>query len=109
MTAAQPETIWHITTDGTPARVGDEGFVHASFTAQLAETLAVHYPDAHQVVLLRLDPTALGERLVVEPSRGAALFPHVYGEIDAADVTDRVTLARGTSGAFPLEQLDGAP
>ncbi len=99
------EAIWHITTDGVPARRGDEGFVHASFTSQLAGTLEVHYPAAASVVLLRLDPAALGERLVVEPSRDGALFPHVYGEIADGDVTGRVALARGGDGVFDLSGL----
>jgi uncharacterized protein (DUF952 family) len=105
MTGTPPEIIWHITIDGTPALMGDEGFVHASFTSQLRETLAVHYPDAQQVVLLRLDRSALGDRLVIEASRGGALFPHVYGEIADRDVVEKVELARAASGRFPLEGL----
>ena len=100
------ETIWHITLDGSPAVPGDEGFVHASFTSQLAGTLEVHYPDAPTIVLLRLDPAALGERLVVEPSRGGALFPHVYGEVEPGDVTARVALLRRDDGSFDLSGLD---
>ena len=98
------ETIWHITVDGSPASPGDEGFVHASFTSQLAETLDVHYPDAAAVVLLRLDPESLGERLVVEPSRGDALFPHIYGELVAADVLERREARRGADGRFELPE-----
>ena len=115
MSGSAPEIIWHITTDGTPARrpapdLGDEtGFVHASFTRQLRDTLAIHYPDAPQVVLLRLDRAALDARLVIEPSRGGALFPHIYGEIGPADVVERVTLIREAAGTFPLAGLpDGA-
>ena len=103
----ESETIWHITLDGSPATLvpGGEPFIHASFTRQLAETLKVHYPDAARVVLLRLDPGQLGERLVEEPSRGGQLFPHIYGEIEDADVLERVTLERDAAGSFPL--LDG--
>ncbi len=100
-------TIWHITLDGQPARPGAEGFVHASFTPQLAGTLALHYPRAPAVVLLRLDEASLGARLVVEPSRGGQLFPHIYGEVLPGDVLERVPLTRGADGAFDLSALDG--
>lgn len=108
MRPPQPETVWHITTDGRPATPGAEGFVHASFTGQLKETLAVHYPDAPRVELLRLDRERLGDRLVIEPSRGGALFPHIYGEVEDQDVAGRAVLVRTESGEFPLDTLAGA-
>jgi len=95
------EPIWHITLDGRPAEPGPEGFVHASFASQLLETLAVHYPQARRVLLLRLDPQALGPRLVVEPSRGGALFPHVYGRVERGDVLEACPLVRDADGRWP--------
>jgi len=99
------ETIWHVTLSGEPASPGDEGFVHCSFTSQLEGTLRVHFGKARQITLLRLDPEALGPRLVIEPSRGGDLFPHIYGEIAADDVTTRFTLTRAKDGSFNLSQL----
>ena len=102
---ASPAAIWHLTRDGVPARRGAEAFVHCSFTAQLAGTLAVHFAGAQDMVLLRLRPERLGARLVLEPSRGGALFPHVYGEIEDADIAARVPLRRGADGSFDLSAL----
>jgi uncharacterized protein (DUF952 family) len=99
------ETIWHVTLNGEPALPGDEGFVHCSFTSQLEGTLGVHFAKARQITLLRLDSESLGARLVIEPSRGGDLFPHVYGEISADDVTTRFTLTRGKDGTFNLSHL----
>lgn len=106
------EALWHLTVDGTPARpdpgpAGD-GFVHASFARQLQGTLALHFADAEQVVLLRLDPVTLGEALVLEPSRDEQLFPHVYRAIEAGDVIERRTLSRGSDGRFDLSDVPGA-
>ena len=102
------DTIWHITPDGTPATPGAEPFVHASFSAQLAGTLEVHFEGVPAVVLLRLDPQSLGERLVVEPSRDGMDFPHIYGEIRADDVLETVTLRRPEPGqAFDLGPVSG--
>ena len=105
MTSGPARIIWHITLDGTPARPGAEGFVDISFTEQLAGTLALHFPRAPSVVLLRLDEAALGKRLVVEPSRGGAMFPHVYGEIGPGDVVESVTVRRSVTGDFALGDL----
>ncbi|RKY20939.1 MAG: DUF952 domain-containing protein [Planctomycetota bacterium] len=102
------DPVWHITTDGTPASPAGEGFVHASFPPQLAGSLAKHYAGAGQVLLLRLDAAALGETLVIEPSRDEQLFPHVYGEIAPGHVLERVTLTRGDDGGFDLSAVPGA-
>lgn len=106
MTVHPTETIWHITTDGVPAKPGAEPFVHASFTSQVAGSLEKHYADALSVELLRLDPAALGDTLVIEPSRGDALFPHVYAEIPDAAIVERRTFTReSTDVAFDLSGL----
>jgi uncharacterized protein (DUF952 family) len=106
MSAGEP--IWHITPDGTPASPGDEGFVHASFPHQLAGSLAKHYAGVNRVVLLRLDAAALGDTLVIEPSRDDQLFPHVYGEVADAAVLERLPLVRGPDGRFDLASVSGA-
>lgn len=105
MTTTEP--IWHITTTGQPQPLGEEGFVHASFPGQLAGTLEIHFPGVDEVVLLLLDREALGDRLVVEPSRGGELFPHVYGEILPTDVVERRAVRRA-DGRFDLSSVPGA-
>lgn len=105
--AADTAAIWHLTRDGRPAAPGPAGFVHASFGPQLAGTLAVHFADAPAVILLRLDRRRLGDALVIEPSRDGALFPHVYRALRDEDVIERVPLARGPDGRFPLAGLSG--
>ena len=79
--------------------------MHCSFTAQLAGTIDVHFANAPELTLLRLDRARLGPRLVLERSRGGALFPHVYGEIEPADIAERFTLSRGADGRFDLSRL----
>lgn len=99
------ETIWHLTLSGTPATPGEEGFVHCSFTGQLAGTLALHFAEADQVTLLRLDPDALGEALRLEPSRDGRDFPHLYGEVPAAAIVETITVRRGVDGRFNLSAV----
>ena len=101
------EPIWHATPAGIPAEPGPEGFVHASFRSQLAETLKLHYAQYGGVVLLRLDPEALGKRLVCERSRGGQLFPHIYGKVLAGDIAESLPVQRGGDGAFDLSAVPG--
>ncbi|NKX44592.1 DUF952 domain-containing protein [Roseicyclus persicicus] len=72
-------------TPGAPVDVAD-GFVHFSTAAQVAETAARHFAGADGLVLAAFDADALGPALKWEPSRGGALFPHLYGPLRRADV-----------------------
>ncbi len=63
----------------SPRSLSREGFVHLSFRAQLQGTLEAHYADTEELFLVEV--TILGEGLVIEASRGGALFPHVYRPI----------------------------
>jgi uncharacterized protein (DUF952 family) len=62
---------------GSPVDLRD-GFVHLSNGAQVAETAARHFAGAHDLVLLAFEAAALGAALRWEPSRGGALFPHLF-------------------------------
>lgn len=84
-------------TTGAPIDVAD-GFVHFSTAAQAAETAAKHFAGAEGLWLLALDAGTLGEALKWEPSRGGALFPHLYAPLRHADVV----------WARPLPVQDGA-
>ena len=105
MSAPADAAVWHLTTDGKPATMGAEGFVHASLTHQLAGTLELHFVGVDRIVLLRLDRERLGEKLVFEPSRGGEDFPHVYRELEDADVLERRELVREADGGFGLSSL----
>lgn len=70
---------------GSPLDLRD-GFVHLSTPAQVAETLALHFAGEAGLVLAALDEARLVPELRWEPSRGGALFPHLYREMTAEDV-----------------------
>ena len=83
-------------TPGAPVDVED-GFVHFSTADQAAETAAKHFAGARDLMLLTLDTQSLGPALRWEPSRGGALFPHLYGPLRLENVA-----------AFePLPWIDG--
>lgn len=71
-------------TPGAPVDVAD-GFVHFSTSDQVAETAAKYFSGVDGLVLLALESDAL-EPLKWEPSRGGALFPHLYRALTLNDV-----------------------
>ena len=64
-----------------------DGYIHLSTADQLAETAHKHYAGRENLVLLTVDLTAL-DTIVWEPSRGGALFPHIYGLLPVTAVRD---------------------
>ena len=72
-------------TRGAPVDLQD-GYVHFSTAAQVAETLTRHFARDGDLTLLACDAEALGSELKWEPSRGGALFPHLYRPLLLADV-----------------------
>ena len=63
-----------------------DGFIHFSTARQLPESARKHRTGQTGLVLLSVDPQALGEALRWEPSRGGSLFPHLYGSLPVAAV-----------------------
>ena len=72
-------------TKGAPIDVAD-GYVHFSTADQVEETVAKHFAGEDGLKLLGLEADELGDALKWEPSRGGALFPHLYRELRAEDV-----------------------
>ncbi|MBV8427112.1 MAG: DUF952 domain-containing protein [Hyphomicrobiales bacterium] len=70
---------------GSAADLSD-GFIHFSTAEQLAETAAKHFAGRSDLLLIGVDPEALGENLRFEPSRGGALFPHLYAQLPLSAV-----------------------
>ncbi|WP_442681237.1 DUF952 domain-containing protein [Sphingomonas sp. ASY06-1R] len=65
---------------GSPVDLED-GYIHLSTADQLEETLRKHYAGQDGLQLVAIDLDALGDAVKWEPSRGGALFPHIYGPI----------------------------
>lgn len=59
-----------------------DGFIHLSTAAQARETAAKHFAGHADLLLVALDAAVLGPALKWEPSRGGALFPHLYGALN---------------------------
>ena len=115
-----PERVFHLVDpacwprDGSPHApdsLQTEGFLHASFPLQLAETLALHFDAEGEgapaaLLLLELDRPALAQDLRVEASRGGAGFPHLYRALEESEVLRWWTLeARLGRWLLPVLEL----
>jgi uncharacterized protein (DUF952 family) len=80
-----PAALWreaqgHGRFAGAPIDLTD-GFIHFSLRAQLEETAAKWFSRQAGLMLIAVDPTTLRDALRFEPSRGGALFPHLYSAL----------------------------
>lgn len=80
-----------------------DGFIHFSTAAQTVETAAKYFAGVPGLVLLAVDPSALGAALTWEPSRGGALFPHLHASLPTSAVVAVNDLPLGPDGrhSFP--------
>jgi uncharacterized protein (DUF952 family) len=90
---------------GSPVDAKD-GFIHFSTAEQVTETAAKHFAGQHDLVLVCVDAATLGARLKWEASRGGALFPHLYGDLDLKAVTRVDPLPLAADGKHRLPPLD---
>jgi len=58
-----------------------DGFIHCSTADQSIGTYEKYFAGRPGLILAAIDADALGPALKWEPSRGGALFPHIYGDL----------------------------
>lgn len=87
---------------GSPVDLAD-GYIHLSAREQVRETAAKWFADVDPAILVMVDLPPLGDTVKWEPSRGGALFPHVYGTIPSDAVAGHSKLRLGSDGlhVFP--------
>ena len=89
---------------------GPDAFIHLSTREQVAESAALHFAGAGDLLLLTVDAKALGPGLRWEASRGGVLFPHLYGDLplDGVVAVDPLPLGGDGRHVFP-DPIGGAP
>lgn len=83
-----------------------DGFIHFSTAGQVAETAARHYAGQANLLLVAVNAAALGDALRWEPSRGGALFPHLYAPLPTNTATLVVPLPLGPDRIHVLPPLE---
>lgn len=92
------------TTLGAPVDLAD-GFIHFSTATQVVETAAKHFAGSDGLVLVAFDADAMGDALTWEPSRGGALFPHLYRALSLSEALWHHPLHLGADGHIFPEDL----
>lgn len=64
----------------------EDGYIHFSTSDTVRETAAKHFAGQHDLLLIAVDGSALGNDLIYEVSRGGAKFPHLYGVLNLSHV-----------------------
>jgi len=103
-----PRAEWEASSGDYPGSAHDlaDGFLHFSTGAQLVETLRRYYADKDDLMLIAVDPAALGAALKWEysPSRGED-FPHLYAPLSCDAMKWARPLKRNADGEFVLPAL----
>jgi uncharacterized protein (DUF952 family) len=84
-----------------------DGYIHFSTAEQAPETAARYFAGRDDLVLAAVDAAKLGDALRWEPSRGGALFPHVYAKLPLSAVRWWRPLPLGPDGLHCFGRLDG--
>lgn len=82
---------------GAPVDLAD-GYVHLSAAEQVTETANKHFAEQQGLIVVRVDLAALGDLVRWEPSRGGALFPHIYGALPLSVAAAHQPMARNGKG-----------
>ena len=83
-----------------------DGYIHFSTASQVAGTVAKHFAGMPSLVLVAVEAEELGAALKWEPSRGGALFPHLYGVLRMAAVRWVKPLRLDNDGTHVFPSLD---
>ena len=76
--------------------------VWATFAAECEEHAGLHFAGQDGLHIAAVDLAALGDTVKWEPSRGGALFPHVYAALPLSAVIAYGPLERGNDGKAKL-------
>ena len=83
-----------------------DGFIHFSTAAQAVETAEKHFAGQRDLMLIAVETEKLGAALKWEPSRGGALFPHLYAALPMSAVHWARPLPDETAGRREIAELD---
>ncbi|HTZ65929.1 MAG TPA: DUF952 domain-containing protein [Roseiarcus sp.] len=83
-----------------------DGFIHFSTAEQTPDTAAKWFAGRDDLTLAAIDAEALGADLRWEPSRGGALFPHLYSPLPMSAVVWSRPLPLGPDGRHIFGSLE---
>ena len=105
-----PRTMWQDAVEagvfkGAPVDLAD-GYIHFSTADQARETAAKHFAGQTDLLLAAFQAETFGESLKWEPSRGGALFPHLYADLQPSEAIWVRELPLSTDGTHAFPEMD---
>ena len=82
----------------------EDGFIHLSTAAQLPETLRLHFRGQGGLLLIAVRTADIAAGLRWEPSRGGALFPHLYAPLPVTAVAWTAPITVDAAGGCMLPE-----
>lgn len=81
----------------------EDGYIHFSTADQVRETATKHFHGQKNLKLVKVATAPLGDTLKWEVSRGGALFPHLYAQLNINDAISVIDLQEDQTGGhiFP--------
>lgn len=79
-----------------------EGFIHTSQRDQLVRVANQRFQERFDLVLLVIDPSKLTSPLKYEDGGEGEMFPHIYGPLNMAAVTNVLPFPPNDEGNFDL-------
>lgn len=99
--AAEPTGGYRMSTRGVT--LAEQGYIHCSLRHQLRQVAELWYHDAHDLVVLVIDEARVPSPVRCEAAAaGAEEYPHIYGPLPVAAVTEVITVSRDEAGSFVL-------
>ena len=83
-----------------------DGYIHFSTADQVKQTAALYFAGQDGLLLVAVDGTKLGDKLVYEASRGGALFPHLFATLPLDAVIWEKPLPLDADGNHVFPELD---
>jgi uncharacterized protein (DUF952 family) len=83
-----------------------DGFIHFSAGDQVKETARRYFHGLLDLMVLVVEAEDLGPNLRWEPSRGGALFPHLYGPLRPEHVIEARPAPLGADGVPDLGDIE---
>ena len=112
------DPIYHITTraqataanksdEYKPTRFNADGFIHCSYSHQIAAVAEAHFRGQSDLVLFKIDRSKLTCSVVDENLEGGhELYPHIYGPLPmSVAVTDVIDFPCEADGTFKFPTL----
>jgi uncharacterized protein (DUF952 family) len=87
--------------DGAPIDIAD-GYIHLSTASQVPGTVEKHFSGRTDLIIAAIDLKALSKKIRWDVSRDNALFPHLYGRLEAVNVIAAIPLVRQPDGNVQL-------